>query len=346
MHATESAHGVRLDGVEKIRTMRPYPPDMLRRSAARSSLVRRNLVRGAGAGPGAAAGRVETAHGQVVAEAQSVRRPLAPGSDILVGDMAITAASPRRHEARHRHGGESGCRDAAAHRSAGGQRRRHLRARGRRRADPRPEADRKEVLQLRSLFGLIVALARSSSPAPATACSACCVARRGHAHRCQPDRRTAHRPGLDIRKPGHFPSAPRRGAPTASPPRWPRSATHNCGGWDANALLQSDLGERLVSGAPTPGRSKNRSIASLNSRWKLSSARRCKNTAPSPIAARSMNTNSRGTVTGPFCLQRAVHPEGLAAAVFRGLDPVGDGAHPVIEQRPIDEPRPDVERCR
>ena len=27
---------------------------------------------------------------------------------------------------------------------------------------------------------------------------------------------------------------------------------------------------------------------------------RCRNTPPRPIAARSMNTNSRGTVTGPF----------------------------------------------
>src|SRR5664279_2490733 len=44
------------------------------------------------------------------------------------------------------------------------------------------------------------------------------------------------------------------------------------------------------------------SIASLNNRWKLSSAARCRNTAPSPIAARSMNTNSRGTVTGPLAL--------------------------------------------
>ena len=44
------------------------------------------------------------------------------------------------------------------------------------------------------------------------------------------------------------------------------------------------------------------SIASLNKRWKFSSARKCRNTAPSPIAARSMKTNSRGTVTGPFFL--------------------------------------------
>src|SRR4029077_9235280 len=42
------------------------------------------------------------------------------------------------------------------------------------------------------------------------------------------------------------------------------------------------------------------SIASLNSRWKLSSAPRCRKTPPRPIAARSMKTNSRGTRTGPF----------------------------------------------
>ena len=56
-----------------------------------------------------------------------------------------------------------------------------------------------------------------------------------------------------------------------------------------------------------------------------------------------MNTNSRGTVTGPCCLQRLVHPERLAPAVFAGLHAVGDGAHPVVEQRPVDEARPDVE---
>ena len=46
----------------------------------------------------------------------------------------------------------------------------------------------------------------------------------------------------------------------------------------------------------------------------------------------------------PLLLQRAVNDKGLAAPVFRRRDPVGDGAHPVIEERPVDEPRPDVER--
>ena len=61
------------------------------------------------------------------------------------------------------------------------------------------------------------------------------------------------------------------------------------------------------------------------------------------MAARSMNTNSRGTVTGPFCLQRLMHPEGLAPAVFAGFHAVGDAADTVVQQRAIDEPRPDIE---
>ena len=48
----------------------------------------------------------------------------------------------------------------------------------------------------------------------------------------------------------------------------------------------------------------------------------------------------------PLLLQRLVHLEGLAPAVFGRLHAVGDGAHPVVEQRPVDEARPDVERCR
>ena len=45
----------------------------------------------------------------------------------------------------------------------------------------------------------------------------------------------------------------------------------------------------------------------------------------------------------PPLLQRLVDLEGLAAAVFAGLDPVRDGAHPVVEERPVDEAGPDVE---
>src|SRR5262249_42839351 len=42
-------------------------------------------------------------------------------------------------------------------------------------------------------------------------------------------------------------------------------------------------------------------------------------------------------------LERLVHSEGLAPAVFRRLDPIGDTAHASLQQRPIDEARPDVE---
>ena len=57
-----------------------------------------------------------------------------------------------------------------------------------------------------------------------------------------------------------------------------------------------------------------------------------------------MNTNSRGTVTGPELFQRLVHPEGFLAPVLRRLDAVGDGAHAVVEQRAVDETGPDIER--
>src|SRR5712691_3328883 len=42
-------------------------------------------------------------------------------------------------------------------------------------------------------------------------------------------------------------------------------------------------------------------------------------------------------------LERLMHAERLAPAVFRRLDAVGEAAHAVVEQRPVDEPRPDVE---
>ena len=45
----------------------------------------------------------------------------------------------------------------------------------------------------------------------------------------------------------------------------------------------------------------------------------------------------------PLLLQRLVHREGLAPAILGRLDLVGDGAYAVIKQRPVDEPRPDVE---
>src|SRR5580700_2034192 len=45
----------------------------------------------------------------------------------------------------------------------------------------------------------------------------------------------------------------------------------------------------------------------------------------------------------PLFLQRAVDRKGLATAILRRLHAVGDGALAVVEQRPVDEPRPDVE---
>src|SRR5215210_3207873 len=39
-----------------------------------------------------------------------------------------------------------------------------------------------------------------------------------------------------------------------------------------------------------------------------------------------------------------MHLESLATSVFAGLHAIGDAAHPIIKQRPIDEARPDVQR--
>ena len=57
-----------------------------------------------------------------------------------------------------------------------------------------------------------------------------------------------------------------------------------------------------------------------------------------------MNTNSRGTVTGPFSFSAWCTRNASRRPYSDGFDPVGDGAHPVVQQRPVDEPRPDVER--
>ena len=46
----------------------------------------------------------------------------------------------------------------------------------------------------------------------------------------------------------------------------------------------------------------------------------------------------------PLRLQRAHHREHLAPAIFAGLDAIGDGAHAVVDQRAVDEARPDVQR--
>ena len=39
-----------------------------------------------------------------------------------------------------------------------------------------------------------------------------------------------------------------------------------------------------------------------------------------------------------------MHAKSFAAAVFRRCNAVGDGAHPIVEQRRIDEARPDIQR--
>ena len=84
------------------------------------------------------------------------------------------------------------------------------------------------------------------------------------------------------------------------------------------------------------------SIASLNSRWKLSphadagTPRRADRSASITEFARHGDRAAR--------FERLVHPERLAPAVFRRLDAVGEAAHAILEQRAIDEARPDVER--
>jgi hypothetical protein len=197
---------------EKIQTMRPYPHDMLR-------LSRRALIAGGVAAlfgaPALAqeltAGRVETVHGEVVAEAQSVRRPLAPGSDILVGDMVITAAES--------HVGMTLGTATAVNLAAETQ----LRidrlvgnggtfelAAGAALID-RQEADRKEVLQLRSPFGLIAARGTKFFAGSSYGVFGVLVLR-GEVTVTAAGQTVVLRTdqGSEIRKPGHFPSAPRR----------------------------------------------------------------------------------------------------------------------------------------
>ena len=64
--------------------------------------------------------------------------------------------------------------------------------------------------------------------------------------------------------------------------------------------------------------------------------------APSPIAARSISGNSRGTRTPPVALQPLMHLLGDLAAIL-GSSTAWIGAHPVLEQRLVEEPRPDVQ---
>jgi hypothetical protein len=197
---------------EKIQTMRPYPPDMLR-------LSRRALIAGGVAAlfgaPAPAqeltAGRVETVHGEVVAEAQSVRRPLATGSDIFIGDMVITAAESHvgmklgtatavnlgaETQLRiDRLVGNGGTVELAA---------------GAALID-RPEADRKETLQLRSPFGLIAARGTKFFAGSSYGVFGVFVLR-GEVTVTAAGQTVVLRTdqGSEIRKPGHFPSAPRR----------------------------------------------------------------------------------------------------------------------------------------
>jgi hypothetical protein len=197
---------------EKIQTMRPYPPDMLR-------LSRRALIAGGVAAlfgaPAPAqeltAGRVETVHGEVVAEAQSVRRPLATGSDIFIGDMVISAAESHvgmklgtatavnlgaETQLRiDRLVGNGGTVELAA---------------GAALID-RPEADRKETLQLRSPFGLIAARGTKFFAGSSYGVFGVFVLR-GEVTVTAAGQTVVLRTdqGSEIRKPGHFPSAPRR----------------------------------------------------------------------------------------------------------------------------------------
>jgi len=228
---------------EKIRTMRPYPHDMLRLS--RRALIAGGVATLFGApalGQELAAGRVETVHGEVVAEAQSVRRPLAPGSDILVGDMVITAEQSHvgmklGTATAVNLGAETQLRIDRLVGNGGGT---FELAAGAALID-RPEADRKEVLQLRSPFGLIAALASKASgqrgdsmvrapdtrPEPGSSARAArgtkffagssygvfgVLVLRGEVTVTAAGQTVVLRTdqGSEIRKPGHFPSAPRR----------------------------------------------------------------------------------------------------------------------------------------
>ena len=214
MHATEFSLMVSdLMVFEKIRTMRPYPHDMLRLS--RRALIAGGVATLFGAPALAqelAAGRVETAHGEVVAEAQSVRRPLAPGSDILVGDMVITAAESHvgmklGTATAVNLGAETQLRIDRLVGNGGGT---FELAAGAALID-RPEADRKEVLQLRSPFGLIVARGTKFFAGSSYGVFGVLVLR-GEVTLTAAGQTVVLRTdqGSDIRKPGHFPSAPRR----------------------------------------------------------------------------------------------------------------------------------------
>jgi hypothetical protein len=198
---------------EKIRTMRPYPHDMLR-------LSRRALIAGGVATvfglPALAqqltAGRVETVHGDVVAEAQSVRRPLAPASEIFVGDTVITAEQSHvgmrlgtvtavnlGAEARLRIERLAGTTGGSLELAAGAA------------LIDRQEADRKDILQLRSPFGLIAARGTKFFAGSSYGVFGVFVLR-GEVTVAAAGQTVVLRTeqGSEIRKPGHHPSAPRR----------------------------------------------------------------------------------------------------------------------------------------
>src|SRR3954451_7905357 len=42
--------------------------------------------------------------------------------------------------------------------------------------------------------------------------------------------------------------------------------------------------------------------------------------------------------------ERLMYAEGLATAVFGRFHAIGEAAHPIVQQRPVNESRPDVER--
>ena len=61
------------------------------------------------------------------------------------------------------------------------------------------------------------------------------------------------------------------------------------------------------------------------------------------MAARSMNTNSCGTRTGPFSFSARCTPKASRRPYSAGFTPSGDGALAILDHRPEDEARPDLD---
>ena len=110
----------------------------------------------------------------------------------------------------------------------------------------------------------------------------------------------------------------------------PRAGLRRRAPWPRRARFRLARGQRSTSKS---------SISSWNSRCQLISALRCMNTEPRPIAARSMNTNSRGGLHAAEAAQLAMHLLGDVAAVDAGLGLL-DAARAVLQQRRIDESAP------